>query len=120
MRLRALKKQSQNKPNSNPIKANFRNAKMNENLFATKNYENEAAFRLQKYKPKQSQFQTGHLLVNRMKPKLLNFLTSKSEKNMKNPRFSVKFPQNFLSPKPPIFSQNNSPFILSLLTNNPP
>jgi len=54
-------------------KANFRKAKMNENLFAAKDYENETAFRLQKYKPKQSQFQTGHLLVNRMKPKLLDF-----------------------------------------------
>ena len=49
MRLRAMKKQSQNK-------ANFRKAKMNENLFATKVYENETAFRLQKYKPNQSQF----------------------------------------------------------------
>jgi len=48
-------------------KANFRNAKMNENLLATKDYENETAFRLQKYKPKQSQFQTGHLLIDRMK-----------------------------------------------------
>jgi hypothetical protein len=46
----------ENKPNSNPIKANFRNAKMNENLFAAKVYENETAFRLPKYKPKQSQF----------------------------------------------------------------
>jgi len=54
-------------------KANFRNAKMNENLFATKDYENETAFRLQKYKPKQSQFQTGHLFVNLMKPS--RFLT---------------------------------------------
>jgi len=38
-------------------KANFRNDKMNENLFATKDYENETAFRPQKYKPKQSQSQ---------------------------------------------------------------
>jgi penicillin-binding protein-related factor A (putative recombinase) len=37
-------------------KANFRKAKMNENLFAAKDYENETAFRLRKYKPKQSQF----------------------------------------------------------------
>jgi len=37
-------------------KANFRNAKMNENLFAAKVYENETTLRLQKYKPKQSQF----------------------------------------------------------------
>jgi hypothetical protein len=38
----------QNKPNS-------RKAKMNENLFATKDYENETAFRLRKYKPNQTQ-----------------------------------------------------------------
>jgi len=37
-------------------KANFRNAQMNENLFATKDYENETDFRLRKYKPNQSQF----------------------------------------------------------------
>jgi len=60
---------------TNPIKANFFKAKMNANVFVTKEYEyeNETTFRLQKYKPKQSQFQTGHLLVNRMKTKLLNF-----------------------------------------------
>ena len=45
MRLGAMKKQSQNKPN-------FRNAKMKENLFTTKDYENETAFRLQKNKAK--------------------------------------------------------------------
>ena len=44
-----MKKQSQNKPN-------FRNAKMNETLFAAKDYENETAFRLEQNKPKQSQF----------------------------------------------------------------
>ena len=48
-----MKKQSQNKPN-------LKKAKMDVNLFATKDYENETAFRLQKYKPKQTQFQTGH------------------------------------------------------------
>jgi len=69
-------------------KPNFRNAKMNENLFATKDYENETAFRLQKYKPKQSQFQTGHLLVNRMKPKLLNFHRKNSLTGLCN---SVKY-----------------------------
>jgi len=36
-------------------KANFLKPKMNENLLATKDYENETAFKLQKYKPKQSQ-----------------------------------------------------------------
>jgi len=134
----------QNKPNSNPIKANFQNAqmnvnslmtkdyrknddfaaqknkpnsnpisvkpKMNANLFFTKDYENETTFRLQKNKSNQSQFHLPqrhalsyaeggktevqcrmsevrylssafcflssfhvHLLVNRLKPKLLNF-----------------------------------------------
>ncbi len=37
-------------------KPNFRKVKMDENLFATKDYEDETAFGLQKYKPKQSQF----------------------------------------------------------------
>jgi len=54
-------------------KPNFRNAEMNENLFPTNDYENKTAFRLQKYKPKQTQFQTAHLLVNRAKSKSLNF-----------------------------------------------
>ena len=31
-----MKKQTQNKPNSNPNKPNFLNAKMNESLLATK------------------------------------------------------------------------------------
>jgi len=97
----------QNKPNSNPIKANLRKAKMNVNLYVIKDYrknddfvvrinkpnsnpisvrpkmsvnlyliedyENETAFRPKKTNPKQTQFQTAHLLVNRMKTKLLNF-----------------------------------------------
>ncbi len=41
----------QNKPNSNPIKANFQKTKMNANVFVTKDYENETAFRPQKNKP---------------------------------------------------------------------
>ena len=103
MRLRAMKKQSQNKPN-------FRKAKMNVNslttkdyrkkddfavpknkpktkpiserpkisakVFATKDYENETALRPQKNKPKQSQFQTGH------QPPPTSYLP---------PRFSLKF-----------------------------
>ncbi len=40
----------QNKANTNPIKPNFRKAKMNANVFVTKDYENETAFRLQKNK----------------------------------------------------------------------
>jgi len=41
--------------------------KMNENLFTTKDYENETTLRPQKNKPNQSQFQTGHLLIDRTK-----------------------------------------------------
>ena len=37
-------------------KANFRTAKINENLFATKDYENETTLRLEQNKPNQSQF----------------------------------------------------------------
>jgi len=142
MRIGAMKKQSHNKPNQTQFpkspneckltynkglqkkrsfrspkkqtqfKANFRNAKMNENLFATKDYENETAFRLQKYKPKQSQFQTGHLLVNRMKPKLLNFHLKIRKKPGKF-QFSLKFPPNLLPQKPP-FSHKITPPLSSL------
>ena len=48
-------------------KPNFRNDKMNTTFFLTKDYENEIALGLQKYKPNQSQFQTGHLLIDRSK-----------------------------------------------------
>jgi len=48
-------------------KANFRNDKMNTTFFLTKDYENKPAFGPQKNKPNQSQFQTGHLLIDRMK-----------------------------------------------------
>jgi len=41
---------------TNPNKTNFRKAKMKVNLFATKDYENEPAFKLRKNKPNQSQF----------------------------------------------------------------
>jgi len=75
-------------------KANFRKVKMNENLFATKDYENTPAFGLRENKPKQSQFSnrkaedrrqkaevrrqnsvlcSQHELVKTMLPKLLNF-----------------------------------------------
>ncbi len=46
---RSQKKQTQFKPN-------FRKAKMNANVFLTKDYENETALRPQKNKPNQSQF----------------------------------------------------------------
>ncbi len=38
-------------------KANFKRAKMNANAFSQKDYENETAFRPQKNKPNQTQFQ---------------------------------------------------------------
>jgi hypothetical protein len=38
-------------------KPNFRKAKMNENVFATKDYDNESDFTLQQNKPSQTQFQ---------------------------------------------------------------
>ena len=44
-------KQTQYKTNTNPIKANFRKAKMNVNLYVIKEYENETAFRLEQNKP---------------------------------------------------------------------
>jgi len=47
---------------------------MSANVYVIEYYENETTFRLQKNKPKQTQFQTGHLLVDRMKPKLLIIL----------------------------------------------
>ncbi len=50
MRIRAMKKQSQNKPN-------FRKAQMNVNSFITKDYRKKDDFAVQKNKPKQSQFQ---------------------------------------------------------------
>ncbi len=41
----------ENKPNSNPIKANFRNAQMNVNSIITKDYRKNDAFAVQKNKP---------------------------------------------------------------------
>ncbi len=53
-------KQTQYKPNSKPIKPNTNpipeRPKMNENLFATKVYENITTFRLEQNKPNQTQF----------------------------------------------------------------
>jgi len=78
----------ENKPNSNPIKANLLNAQMNISSVLTKDYENELCRKLQKNKPKQTQFQTGHLLVNPMLPKLLNFHLKNSLTGLCN---SVKY-----------------------------
>ncbi len=65
-RFRSPKKQTQ-------FKANLLDAQMNATSFITKEYENERLSRHGENEPNQTQFQTGHLLVNRMKPKLLNF-----------------------------------------------
>ncbi len=51
MRIRAMKKQSQNKPN-------FKIDKMNLNFYLTKDYENKHNWTLGENKPNQSQFQT--------------------------------------------------------------
>ena len=57
----------ENKPNSNPIKPNFRKAQMNVSSLITKDYIKYDDFAVPKNKPnsnpnkpKQSQFQTGH------------------------------------------------------------
>jgi hypothetical protein len=81
-----------NKPNSNPISER---PKMNANSFLQKDYENETLFRPRKNKPKQTQFQTVHELVNRMKHKLLNFHL-KVRKKPENPQFPPN-PANFSS-----------------------
>jgi len=57
---------NKNKPNTNPIKANTKPIKPKTNPIRTQN------------KPKQSLFQTGHLLIDRTKSKLLNFHPRKS------------------------------------------
>jgi hypothetical protein len=49
-------KLGENKPNTNPIKPNFRKAKMNVTSILTKDYENETTLRLEQNKPKQTQF----------------------------------------------------------------
>ncbi len=53
-----------NKPKTNPISEG---PKMSANIFVTTDYENKTALRLQKNKPKQTQFQTAHLLIDRTK-----------------------------------------------------
>jgi hypothetical protein len=41
----------ENKPNSNPIKPNFQKAKMNANVFITKDYRKKDDFAVRKNKP---------------------------------------------------------------------
>ncbi|MFH1883930.1 MAG: hypothetical protein ABIL62_14630 [Planctomycetota bacterium] len=48
----------QNKPNSNPIKPNFRKAQMNVNSFITKDYRKNDDFAVQKNKPNSNPIQT--------------------------------------------------------------
>ncbi len=59
-----------NKPNSNPISAK---PKMNANVFTKKDYENETTLKPKKTNPNKPNFKRGHLLIDRIKPKLLNF-----------------------------------------------
>ena len=57
-------KQTQNKPNSKPIKPNLKNAKMNLSSVKTKDYENEPRI----HPPaKQSQFKTNQTQSNPIK-----------------------------------------------------
>jgi len=46
----------ENKPKTNPIKANFRKAKMNVNFYLTKDYKNVPLRRRGENKPNQTQF----------------------------------------------------------------
>jgi len=77
-----------NKLNSNPISER---PKMSANLYVIEDYENKTALRPQKNKPKQSQFQTVHELVNRMKHKLLNFhLKIRKKLTTSRARYTIK------------------------------
>jgi len=53
-----LHRRRENKPNSKPIKANFRKAKMNVTTFLTKEYENISNCSLAENKPKTNPKQT--------------------------------------------------------------
>jgi hypothetical protein len=48
----------ENKPNSNPNKANLKRAKMNVNLYVIENYRKNDAFAVQKNKPNSKPIQT--------------------------------------------------------------
>jgi len=64
----------ENKPNSNPIKPNFRKAKMNINSFITKGYRKNDDFASQKTNPIQTQFL--------QRPKMnINLFTTKDYEN---------------------------------------
>ena len=75
------KKQTQFKPN-------FRKAKMNLKLLATKDYENKTAFRLEQNKPKQSRgFKRVRSIFRRF---VLAFLTQAPHINITTPIFDPK------------------------------
>jgi hypothetical protein len=59
-------------------KPNFLKSQMNVNDVLTKDYEKRTLGERGKNKPNQTQFQTGHLLVNRAGTKFLNFRTKNS------------------------------------------
>ena len=91
--VRIYQRNMQNKPN-------FKDAQMNVKSLLTMNYENKRDWTLGENKPNpsglrcllrscrtdQTQFQTGHELDNRMKPKLLNFHL-KIKKKPEKPQF---------------------------------
>jgi len=54
-------------------KPNFQKPKMNLTAYSKISYDNKRNWTLSQNKPNQSQFRTAHILVDRMKPKLLNF-----------------------------------------------
>ncbi len=59
-----MKKQTQNKPNTNPNKPNFRKAQMTVTLFMTKDYQDQPLRRLPESKPNQTQSQDGQICNN--------------------------------------------------------
>ncbi len=98
------------------FKANFQKAQMNVNSLITKDYRKNDAFAVQKNKPNSNPIS--------VKPKMnANAFTQKDYENktaFRPQKNKPKQTQSHLPPKPPILSQNNSPFTISLLTNNPP
>ncbi len=98
----------QNKPNSNPIKPNLRKAQMNVNSFITKDYRKNDDFIVRKNKP------NSNPISERPKMNANVFITKdyENETAFRPQKNKPKQSQFHLPPKPPIFSQNNSPFIL--------
>jgi len=67
-------KQTQLKPKQSQFKPNLPKGQNERKYLFHKQIQNFVPLTVQKNKPKQTQFQMGRLLVNRMKLKLLNFL----------------------------------------------